>query len=51
MKNELKSIIDLEKYIMVYSGIPKESRATAGMAVLLNPKWKIDLLVVLVMRE
>lgn len=39
-KKKLKGSVELEDYIMLYSGVPQNKRASAGIAILLKKKWK-----------
>lgn len=39
-KKKMQGTIDLEKYTMIYGGVPMEQRASAGVAVLVNSIWK-----------
>lgn len=39
-KKKLKGSKELEDYIMLYSGVPGNKRASSGVAVLLRKEWK-----------
>lgn len=39
-KKELKGTIHLDKHIKIYCWVPQNERAKAGVAILLNKKWK-----------
>ncbi len=39
-KKKLKGTQELEEYIMIHSGVPQNIRAKAGVAIIINKKWK-----------
>ena len=39
-KKKMKGTTDLNSYTMIYSGVSQEERAQAGVAILINKKWK-----------
>jgi hypothetical protein len=39
-KEKLKGTKDLEKYVMVYSGVEQKKRVSSGVAILIDQKWK-----------
>lgn len=39
-KKKLKGTQDLEKYTLIHSGVRQDTRAAAGVAIMINEKWK-----------